>query len=80
MLFRSHIVVPIIGFVFLIPGFFNAAGITGVPGLKFIVALASPLTLGAYAMGIWIVIGLVALIYLRGKNPKAIEEVATIHV
>ena len=75
-----HILVPIIGFVFLIPGFFNAAGITGVPGLKFIVALASPLTLGAYAMGIWIIIGLVALIYLRGKNPKAIEEVATIHV
>ena len=39
-----HILVPILGFLFLIPGFFNAAGITGMPGLKFIVSLASPLT------------------------------------
>lgn len=74
-----HIVVPIIGFLFLVPGFCNAAGITGVPGLKFIVALSSPLTLGAYAMGIWIVLGLAALAYLKSKNPKAIDEVATIH-
>ena len=75
-----HILVPLLGFIFLIPGFFNAAGITGVPGLKFIVALASPLTLGAYAMGIWVVLGIVALFYLKSKNPKAIDEVATIHV
>jgi len=75
-----HILVPIIGFLFLIPGFFNAAGITGIPGLKFIVALASPLTLGAYAMGVWVAIGIVALLYLKSKNPKAIEEVATIHI
>lgn len=78
--FALHILVPIIGFLFLVPGFFNAAGITGVPGLTFIVALASPLTLGAYAMGIWIVLGIIALFYLKSKNPKAIDEVATIHV
>ncbi len=74
-----HILVPIIGFLFLIPGFFNAAGITGVPGLKFIVALSSPLTLGAYAMGVWVVLGFVALAYLNSKKPAAIKEVATIH-
>lgn len=78
--FALHILMPIIGFLFLVPGFFNAAGITGVPGLTFIVALASPLTLGAYAMGIWIVLGIIALFYLKSKNPKAIDEVAKIHV
>ncbi len=75
-----HILMPIIGFLFLIPGFFNAAGITGVPGLKFIVALSSPLTIGAYAMGIWVLIGFVALAYLNSKKPAAIKEVATLHV
>ncbi|NBO54865.1 MAG: APC family permease [Actinobacteria bacterium] len=75
-----HILVPVVGFIFLIPGFFNAAGITGVPGLKFIVSLASPLTYGAYAMGIWMIAGLIALLYLKNKNPKAIDEVATIHI
>ena len=74
-----HVIVPVIGFLFLIPGFFNAAGITGVPGLSFIVALAAPLTYGAYAMGAWMVLGLVALVYLSSKKPEAIKEVATIH-
>jgi hypothetical protein len=71
--------VPVVGFIFLIPGFFNAAGITGVPGLSFIVALATPLTYGAYAMGAWMVLGLVALVYLSSKKPEAIKDVATIH-
>lgn len=75
-----HILMPIVGFLFLIPGFFNAAGITGVPGLKFIVALSSPLTIGAYAMMIWVLIGFVALAYLNSKKPAAIKEVATLHV
>jgi hypothetical protein len=38
----SHIVVPVIGALLLIPGFFSVAGITGVPGLSFISALTSP--------------------------------------
>jgi hypothetical protein len=74
-----HIVVPLVGFIFLIPGFFNAAGITGMPGLSFIVSLASPLTYGAYAMGVWMLFGLVALAYLNSSKPNAIKEVATIH-
>lgn len=74
-----HILVPIIGFLFLIPGFFNAAGITGVPGLGFIVSLSSPLTYGAYAMGVWMIVGVIAYAYLASKKPEAIKEVATIH-
>jgi amino acid transporter len=75
-----HILVPIIGIVFLIPGFFSAAGFTGIPGLSFIVPLAAPLTYSAYAMGVWMILGLVALGYLRSKDPKAIEAVAYVHL
>jgi hypothetical protein len=75
-----HMLMPALGFLFLVPGFCNAAGITGVPGLQFIVALSSPLTLGAYAMGIWILLGFVTLAYLNKNKPEAIKAVATIHV
>ena len=47
----THIVVPIIGFGCLLPGFMSAAGITGVPGLKFIVALSSPYSYAAVRDG-----------------------------
>jgi len=74
-----HMLMPALGFLFLIPGFLNAAGITGVPGLDFIVSLSSPLTLGAYTMGVWVVLGFATLAYLNSKKPAAIKEVATIH-
>ena len=74
-----HIVIPILGFIFLVPGFLNAAGISGVPGLKFIVALPSPLSYGAWAMGGWMVVGLVSLLVLRRTSPEAVEAVALVH-
>lgn len=75
-----HILVPIVGVLFLIPAFFSAAGFTGIPGLSFIVPLAAPLTYSAYAMAAWMILGLVALGYLRSKDPKAIEAVAYVHL
>jgi hypothetical protein len=42
--------------------------------------LAAPLTYSAYAMGVWMILGLVALGYLRSKDPKAIEAVAYVHL
>lgn len=74
-----HIAIPVLGFLFLIPGFLNACGITGIPGLKFIAALPSPLSYGAWAMGIWLVIGFVSLVALRNRSPEAIKAVAVIH-
>jgi amino acid transporter len=74
-----HIVIPVLGFLFLVPGFLNAAGITGVPGLKFIAALPKPLSYGAWAVGIWMVLGLAWLIKLRSTEPAAVDAVAVIH-
>ena len=66
-----HVLVPVLGFLFLVPGFLNSAGITGVPGLKFIAALPTPLSYGAWAMGIWTLVGVGALFYLRSTAPAA---------
>lgn len=74
-----HIVVPILGFLFLIPGFLNAAGISGLPGLKFIVALPAPLSYGSWAMGVWMLVGVLSLLVLRRKSPEVVEAVALVH-
>jgi amino acid transporter len=74
-----HILVPIIGVIFLIPAFFNAAGITGIPGLKFVAKIPAPLSYAVWVMLGWMVLGVIMLFVMRARNPKAIEEVATIH-
>ena len=76
----SHVVVPIIGVLILIPGFFSVAGITGIPGLSFISALTSPYKYAPYAMGAWVAVGVVLLFVLRSRKPEAIDAVAHIHL
>jgi amino acid transporter len=76
----SHILVPIIGALLLIPGFFSVAGITGIPGLRFISALTSPYSFAPYVMAGWVVLGIIVLLVLRSRHPKAIDAVAHIHL
>ncbi len=76
----SHIVVPIIGALLLIPGFFSVAGITGIPGLRFISALTSPYKYAPYAMAAWLLVGIVALLVLRSRNPQAVDKVAHVYL
>ena len=78
--FISHIVVPIIGALLLIPGFFSVAGITGVPGLRFISALTSPYKYAPYAMAAWVVVGIILLLWLRARRPDEVSAVAHIHL
>jgi amino acid transporter len=76
----SHGVVPVIGALALIPGFFSVAGITGVPGMSFISALTSPYKWAPFVMAGWVVIGIVVLLVLRARTPEAIDAVAHIHL
>ena len=76
----SHIVVPIIGAAALVPGFLSVAGITGVPGLRFITALTSPYKYAPYVMAAWMVAGIALLFVLRARNPQAVSAVAHIHL
>ena len=71
---------PIIGALLLVPGFFSVAGITGIPGLSFISALTSPYKYAPYVMAGWVVFGIGMLLWLRSRNPAAIDAVAHIHL
>ena len=75
-----HVVLPILGLLFLVPGFLSVAGITGIPGLSFIAALTAPYSYAPWAMAAWVIIGVVVLFVVRSKNPGAIDAVAHIHL
>ena len=67
-----HIIVPVIGALLLIPGFFSVAGITGVPGLRFISALTSPYKYAPYVMAAWLVFGIAILVRsVRGGRRRS---------
>ncbi len=76
----SHVVVPILGLLFLVPGFLSVAGITGIPGLAFIVALTKPYSYAPWVMGAWILVGVGVMFWLGSKKPDAIDAVAHIHL
>jgi amino acid transporter len=76
----SHIVVPILGFLFLVPGFLSVAGITGIPGLSFIAALTAPYSYAPWVMAVWVIIGIGVMFWLGSKKPDAIDAVAHIHL
>ena len=75
-----HIVVPIVGALLLLPGFFSVAGITGIPGLWFITALTSPYKYAPYVMAGWLVFGVVILLWLRATAARHVQQVAHIHL
>lgn len=66
-----HGVVPIVGILFFIPAEFAAAG---VPVFKFIPQLTSPLSYAGLVAGIWMLVGLVYLIYLYNRNPQRVAD------
>ena len=76
----SHVVVPVIGAAILVPGFMSVAGITGVPGLRFITALTSPYKYAPYVMAGWMVVGVAVLLVLRARRPESIKAVSEIHL
>jgi amino acid transporter len=70
-----HGVVPILGILVFIPGFFAAAGL---PIFDFIPRLPYPISLAGLIMGIWMVLGLVYLAYATMRAPERIRATATV--
>jgi amino acid transporter len=72
-----HLVLPLVGIAAFIPAFLAGAGI---PAFSFISALPKPLSYAGPAAGIWMVIGIIYLLYLRSQHPERITETRTIFV
>ena len=72
-----HIVVPILGIVAFIPAWFSGAGI---PIFSFITPLPAPLSYMGPAMGVWMLLGVVYMVYLYRTHPERVIEVGTVHL
>src|SRR5512133_3530752 len=58
-----HLIVPILGVLAFVPAIFTALGVGG-NAVDFITKLPWPLSTAGPAVGIWLVLGLVYMIYL----------------
>ena len=72
-----HGLIPILGIAVFVPVFLTAAGIQA---FKFVSPLAYPISLAGPVVGIWMVIGIVFLIYLARRHPDRLAETARIFV
>jgi amino acid transporter len=66
-----HGLIPILGIVAFVPAFLTAAGITV---FKFVAPLAYPISLAGPIVGIWMVLGVIYLVYLNARHKDRIEQ------
>jgi amino acid transporter len=75
----SHIIIPILGIAAFVPAWCAGAGIK-IAGLKFITPLPAPLSYMGPATAIWMVLGLIYLVYLYVRAPQRVLDVGLIHI
>ena len=73
----SHLVIPVLGVVVFVPAWLSAAGL---PVFSFISALTPPLSYMGPAVGVWMVLGLIYLIYLYRSDPQQVVDVGLVHL
>jgi amino acid transporter len=67
----SHLLVPIVGILFFIPGWLTAMGI---PVFDFISALPYPASLAGIIVGVAMLLGVIYLVVLSQTNPQRIRD------
>ena len=70
-----HAVIPVVGIAVFVPVLLTAAGI---PAFKFVSKLVYPISLAGPVVGIWMVLGIVYLVYLHSRHPERITETGRI--
>lgn len=76
----SHLIIPILGIAAFVPAWCSGAGIT-IPGTEsFISPLTPPLSYMGPAVGVWMLFGVVYLIYLYARDRQRVAAVGLIHI
>jgi amino acid transporter len=72
-----HVIVPLLGIAAFGPALLAAAGIQA---FSFIAPLTSPASYSGIIVGVWLVIGVVYLLYLLSRRPAAVAEMTRVHL
>lgn len=75
----SHVIVPILGIAAFIPAWLAGAGIKA-PGLSFITPLSAPFSYMGPAVAVWMIIGVLYLIYLYIRDRQRVVDVGLVHI
>jgi amino acid transporter len=71
----KHVLVPVLGVVAMVIGFFSAFGGVTIPIIDLeLPPLPEPYNYAPILVGIWMFIGLILYFVLRGRSPEAIEQ------
>jgi amino acid transporter len=75
----SHLIIPVLGIAVFVPAWCAGAGVK-IAGISWINPLPTPLSYMGPAVGVWMVIGLVYLVYLYLTHPQRVIDVGLIHL
>lgn len=73
----QHVLIPVLGIAAFIPAWLTAAGIKA---FSFVAPLSPPVSYMGPAVGVWMVLGLIYLVYLYRKAPERVTQVGLVHL
>jgi amino acid transporter len=73
----SHLIIPLLGIAAFVPAWLSGVGIKA---FNFITPLSPPYSYMGPAVGVWMVIGLIYLIFLYARHKQRVTEVGTVHL
>lgn len=72
-----HIVIPLLGVTAFVPALFTAAG---VKIFSFVVPLTTPVSYAGPIVGVWLLLGLLYLLYLLARHPERVRRMSQVHL
>jgi amino acid transporter len=73
----SHVLIPVLGIIAFVPAWLTAAGIKA---FSFVAKLSPPVSYMGPAVGVWMILGVIYLVYLYRTAPRRITEVGLVHI
>jgi len=73
----SHLIIPLLGIAAFIPAWLSGVGIKA---FNFITPLSPPYSYMGPAVGVWMIIGLIYLIFLYARHKQRVTEVGMVHL
>jgi amino acid transporter len=73
----AHVIIPVLGIAAFIPAWLTSAGIRV---FSFVAPLSAPVSYMGPAVGVWMALGLVYLVYLYRTSPERVVQVGLVHL
>jgi len=73
----SYLIIPLLGIAAFVPAWLSGVGI---PAFNFIKPFTPPLSYMGPAVGIWMIIGLIYLVFLYARHKQRVTEVGLVHL